>query len=234
MRQTTRITVVFLFLTTALSAQPMLEVPNDKFDFGSLPHSSTVVQQFWFKSVGTDTVKIERIRTGCDCATFDMEKDWLAPGDSMKVGFYWDSQRRVGLITRHPTIYSNVEGDPLQLEFVGICASHPDKYYPVSIKPFKFEFSRLPTLSVDSIAFTLTNHTDSNYTLEVVSYPLEECTYSLPESIDANKEARGYIKINQAYYEKEFKRSLTVQLVGVDGSVKRFSLPINRKIFSKQ
>ncbi|MFZ5980335.1 MAG: DUF1573 domain-containing protein [Candidatus Zixiibacteriota bacterium] len=210
----------------------MLEIPNEKFDFGTIPHSSTVVQQFWFKSVGTDTVKIERIRTGCDCATFDMEKNWLAPGDSMKVGFYWDSKRRTGQITRRPTIYSNIEGDPLQLEFVGVCATQPDKNYPISMVPFKFEFSKLPTVSVDSIAFTMTNHSDSNYTLSIVSYPFEECFYYLPESIAAQKEAKGYIKVNPAYGDQEFKRSLTVKILADDGTAKRFSIPINRKIFS--
>ena len=234
MKQTSRLFLVWLILITATTAQPILDVPDKIFDFGQLPHSSTVVQQFWFKSVGTDTVKIERIRTGCDCATFDMEQDWLAPGDSMKVGFYWDSKRRVGQITRRPTIYSNIEGDPLQLEFVGVCATHPDKYYPVSIKPFKFEFSKLPALSVDSIAFTLTNQSDSNYTLEVVSYPFEECFYSLPEAIGAHQEATGYVKVNPVYGDTEFRRSLTVQLVDETGGKKRFSVPINRKIFSKQ
>ena len=99
-KATSWILLAILLSWSGLVAQPKLEVPGREFDFGSIPHSSTVVQQFWFKSVGTDTVKIERIRTGCDCATFSLERDWLAPGDSMKVSFHWESQRRVGPMVR--------------------------------------------------------------------------------------------------------------------------------------
>ncbi|MBN1211675.1 MAG: DUF1573 domain-containing protein [candidate division Zixibacteria bacterium] len=215
-------------------AQPKLEVPGGEFDFGYVPHSSTVVQQFWFKSVGTDTVKIERIRTGCDCATFTLERDWLAPGDSMKVGFYWDSKRRVGPMNRKPTIYSNIEGTPYQLNFKGTCATHPDKYYPVTVKPYRFEFSVLPTLAIDSIEFKLINQSDTAFTIKAVSYPIDECQLAIPEAVGPGEEVRGFAKINPAYLDREFKQSVTLQFSTSEGAHHRVTIPIKRKIFSKE
>jgi len=234
MRSTSWILLVVLLFWSGLSAQPKLEVPGGEFDFGYVPHSSTVVQQFWFKSVGTDTVKIERIRTGCDCATFSMEQDWLAPGDSMKVGFYWDSKRRVGPMNRKPTIYSNIEGTPYQLSFKGVCATYPDKYYPVTVKPYRFEFSVLPTLSIDSIEFKLINQSDTAFSITTVSYPMEECRLVIPEAVPPGKEVRGYAKINPEYLDREFKQSVTLQFNTEEGAHHRITIPIKRKIFSKE
>lgn len=229
-----QILIILLQGFCGLLAQPQLRVPDGDFDFGYVPHSSTVVQQFWFKSVGTDTVKIENIRTGCDCAYIPLEKNWLAPGDSMKVSFFWESKRRMGPMNRKPTIYSNVEGKPLQLNFVGNCHINPDKYYPVSIKPYRFEFSKLEKISIDSIEFILSNQTDSNYTISAVSYPMEECSYVLPEKIAAKAEVKGHIKVNPQFLNREFLQSLTLQFLSESGNVKRVTVPIRRKIFSNE
>jgi hypothetical protein len=233
-KPTSLIFLVLILSWSGLSAQPKLEVPGGDFDFGYIPNNSIVVQQFWFKSVGTDTVKIERIRTGCDCATFSMEKDWLAPGDSMKVGFYWDTKKRIGKLDRKPTIYSNMEGIPFQLDLTGVSVSHPDEYFPVAIKPYRCEFSVLPTLAIDSIEFKLINRSDTAFSVEVVSYPMKECTLVVPETVPPGGEVKGFARVNPEFLDKEFKQSFTLQFSTEKGPHHRITVPIKRKIFSKE
>ncbi len=53
----------FLLVTRA-SAAPRLTIPEEMFDFGSVPQNSKVAHVFWLHSTGDDTLKIVRVNPG--------------------------------------------------------------------------------------------------------------------------------------------------------------------------
>jgi len=209
--------------------QPALEIQDNSFEFGSVPQNTTVFHYFWFKSTGTDTLKINHIKTGCACVLMPLERDWIAPGDSMKVGIYWNIKRRVGKIGRYPYIFTNAREEPYRVYLKGTISITPNESRPLSIKPFKLELSKLADKSIDSLSFILHNHSDKDLYFNLLSDPFEECEFFIPEILLANSDNSCYIKVNKDYLDIEFKRSITLQLS--DDRKTIITIPIRRKFY---
>ena len=58
------LTLGLIFLYEAQAGEPKVLIPEPKFDFGLIPAGSVVSHYYLIKSVGTDTLKIERVRPG--------------------------------------------------------------------------------------------------------------------------------------------------------------------------
>lgn len=225
------ITLLFLLVmgVTGGLCQPALEITESTFEFGSVPQNSTVFHYFWFKSTGTDTLKINHIKTGCACVLMPLERDRIAPGDSMKVGIYWNIKRRVGKIGRYPYIFTNAREEPYRIYLKGTISIKPNEARPLSIQPFKLELSKLADKSIDSLSFVLHNHSDKDLHFSLLSYPFEECEVVLPEILLANSDNSCYIKVNKDFLDNEFKRSITMQLT--DDRKTIITIPVRRKFY---
>ncbi len=221
--------VLYAMLGGSVTAQPKLFVTDAKFDFGTAPQASTVVNYFWFKSIGKDTVKIMQLKTGCDCATMPLPKHELAPGDSMLVGFFWETQQKIGTSGKFPYIFIDGIEDPYRLNMQALVIVRPDSAMPLALKPFKAELSRMPSKSIDSVGFALINRGKDKLALKVVSTVLPEFTYSVPDSLAPQSTAMGFIKVVPALLDREFKSSLTIEWTGADNQTGRITLPIRRK-----
>lgn len=212
-------------------AQPALKIEHNRFEFGMIPRNSTIAQYFWFKSVGTDTLVINKIKTGCTCTLMPLKTDRLAPGDSMKVGIFWNLKNRINSVGRYPYIFTNASPDPYRIYLTGMVIKSPDSIRPIAFSPYKFELISYSSHSIDSIRFKVTNSYKKELTLTQVSYPVDECELSLPQKVKAKSSAYGYIKVKPEYLDKEFKRSITVEVN--DAKKTRITVPIRRKIFKK-
>jgi hypothetical protein len=221
--------LLFTILAAGVIADPGFEIPSRKFDFGVMPRGSTVAHYFWFKATGTDTVHIRAIKTGCACATMPLERDWLAPADSMLVGIYWDVGKRFGPCSQSPRVFTNAGPDPIYMILKGVSSTAPDSVRPVSIKPYRVELARTPSRNIDSVGFKLTNHSDDDVALKVVSYPVLECDVGLPDTLAAGASVDCFVKLKADYADSEFKRSITVELS--DKKKTRFTIPIRRKFY---
>lgn len=221
--------ISILIVSTSLMAQPKLEIVQDKFDFGMIPNHSTVAQNFWFKSIGDDTLKITEIKTGCTCAIMPLKQDFILPGDSMEVRFLWDVGNRVFKIGRYPYIFTNAKEEPYRMSLTGEVHPSFDSLKPVSLSPYKCELSKIYDKSINQIEFTFTNNTDKDINFRIISSPVEECTIEIPELISANGKAVGTIKVNEEFLDKEFKGSVTIQLD--DFKKTRISIPFRRKFY---
>ncbi len=220
---------IVVAIAGSLAAQPELEIVENRFDFGNIPQNSTLRHYFWFKSVGTDTLTIKEIKTGCTCVLIPLESKVIAPGDSMLVGISWNVKRRLGRIGRYPYIFTNAEEDPVQVSLQGKAVKSAEALRPVAFAPYKFEVSGYGENRIDSLEFKITNFSSDEVQLRQVSFVTEECTIYLPEKIGPKSEAVGYIKVNEEYLDKEFKNSLTVELN--DKLSTRVTVPIRRKLF---
>jgi len=224
------IAFILVLITGALShSQPRLEATAPEFDFGYTPQNVKLVHHFWFKSVGTDTLLINEIKTGCACAVMPLERDWLAPGDSMKVGIYWNVKRSLGKIERSPRVFTNAGPDPVRLHLKGTVIHYPDSARPVSPKPFKFLLASSPSQDIDSLSFTLTNHSSQNLAVSLASVPPEEVELILPDSVRALASSTGYVKLRPEFADSEFQTSIT--LLMSDQGHTHITIPIGRKFY---
>jgi hypothetical protein len=210
-------------------SQPRLEIVDDYFNFGYTPQNSTLVYRFWFKSVGTDTVVINDIKTGCSCAVMPLEKDRIAPGDSMRVGFFWDIKKNLGPTGRTVRVFTNAAQDPLRLHLDAEVQLSLDSARPVSVKPFRCELAKSSRAVIDSMSFTLTNHTNQDLSVALVSPFPDECELVLPDSIKALSSDNGYVKVKPEFADIEFETSMT--LLFSDQQANRLTVPIRRKFY---
>lgn len=225
--------VILLVLVSGLAySQPRLEVSVSNFDFGDAPRKGTLVHHFWFKSVGTDTVRIHDIKTGCDCAVTSLERNWIAPSDSMKIALYWDISKYRGEIVRTPRVFTNASPDPLRLQLSANALLSPDSIRPVTVKPYIFELAKSSRMVIDSMSFLIVNHSDRDLAVSLVSPPVEECDLVLPDSIGALAGSTGYITVKPEFTDTEFKTSITLLISdGNDRNDKRITIPIRRKFY---
>lgn len=222
-------TFVLLLSASTVSAEARLDIPSSKFDFGMMPAQSSVAHSFWFRSSGTDTVRIQAIKTGCQCTTMPLERDWLAPDDSMKVEVFWELGRRIGNTGQYPRVFIVGDPEPHFISLIGNVTQVMDDLQPVSVKPFKATFARTSTVSIDSISFTFTNHSDEDLDLSVVSYTSKSYQVEFPTQIVGGATAEGYVKISPQATDLEFKGSITVEFEGRKKN--RLTIPVLRKFY---
>lgn len=232
------VTACLLFLLNAATwAEPKFEIPNRIFDFGTVAQNSHVVHHFWFKSIGDDTLKIERIVTGCQCTLADYDRDVLPPGDSMLVGLSWDLGRRIGFVSQYPRVYYNGPDSPLHMTVKALAVPAVDTARPVSAKPYKAELSVADPIVVDSVMIKLHNHQDHTLEVSKLSRDVEQCTVELPDSIAANSDAWVKIKIKPEHADEDFVGSVTVSMIkaGARSKLEKASImtiPIRRKHYN--
>ena len=223
-------TAIVAFVACNLFAGPLLQIPNNRFKMGAIPQNVSVSHHFWFKSIGTDTVLIDKIKTGCGCTMMPLEQNWIAPGDSMKVDICWDTKRTMGPTGSYPYIFLSGENGGVARVFItGTIIKYPDSLRPVSLTPYIFDVSTFGDQSKDSLEFSVRNHSDEDLTLTALSMDVYQCDIFLPASVPAGGVVKGYIKVKPEYLDKEFKRSFTILLNNKDNT--RITIPVRRKIY---
>ncbi len=64
MKKTILALIVLLAIATSTFAAPKIYVPEQYFDFGYAPQNSALKHDYWIKNIGTDTLKITRVKPG--------------------------------------------------------------------------------------------------------------------------------------------------------------------------
>ncbi|HOP07016.1 MAG TPA: DUF1573 domain-containing protein [candidate division Zixibacteria bacterium] len=228
---------LLLLLATSVLAGPEFEIANKIFDFGTVSQNSHVVHYFWFKSTGDDTVKIERIVTGCHCTLADYDHDVLPPGDSMLVGISWDLDRRIGFTSQYPRVYHNAPHSPTSMTIKALAVQAADTARPVSAKPYKAELSVAEPIVVDSVMIKLHNYLDHLLTVTQISRDVAWCYVDLPDTIPANGDAWIKVKVKPEYAEEDFVASVTFSMAKVKSSSDKdkptiMTIPIRRKHYN--
>ncbi len=226
--------VLYLFifiiaLSANAKAEAYLVAPANEFDFGLVPTKSILYHGFWLKSVGSDTVVIDEIKTGCSCAITSQESDRIAPDDSMLINIEWDASKYRDAIFRSIRIFYNGNPDPMRVSLKGKILQSSEKLAPISIKPYKFEFGHTSRKDIDSIPFTFVNENSLDYELKVISNTADKYTIEFPKSIKANETISGFIKLNSDYKDIPFKTSITFSIN--DKNKTNITVPIRRKFY---
>lgn len=223
------LSTVLLFAYGSVRAESALEITGNRYDFGIVPQNAVVSQYFWFKSIGKDTLQILELKTGCDCATMPLERTWIAPGDSMKVGLQWNTEHRIGGIGRYPYIMTNARTEPYRIFLTADATNKPDSAFPICARPFILALAKTATTAIDSLAFRLVNRSEQDIALRVVSHMPEQVEIVIPSLIKAKSEIVTYIKVKPEFLNQEFSESITIMTD--DTKETRLTIPISRKIY---
>ncbi|MEE9441843.1 MAG: DUF1573 domain-containing protein [candidate division Zixibacteria bacterium] len=96
------------------------------------------------------------------------------------------------------------------------------------IKPYRVYVSRAGKVEVDEAKFTVTNVSDEDLDLKIVSEPYGYLQIDLPDEVKAGETAECKIKVNEDHLNQSFEKSITLELN--DPTKTRFSIPIIRRL----
>lgn len=228
-----RIIILLLLTQTVFAAngKQKLVVSPDNFNFGVALKDTEMSANVWLKSVGSDTVEITKIETGCECTTIPLETNIIAPGDSVEISINWSTVGTYGSVKRHPRFYYKGSTDPARLELkASVVLMHDSTTMPVSIWPFKFEMANFSLMRVDSLEFKMINTTDKKAIPSLVTKLPAQCILEIPSEIPPFGQAWGFVKLKPEFLDKEFQSSFTL---GFSNEPKFFiTVPIRRKNYS--
>lgn len=216
-------------ISVSAQAQPKLDMVGGKFEFGYIPSSTVVGHAMWIRSIGSDTLVIDTITTGCVCATAPVSHARVAPGDSLEVIFYWDLKNRIGGVGVYPRIYTNVRPEPYYVHMTGTATRTAAELFPVRFEPFRLAFARTSAMSIDSLSFEVINDADHSIALTMNSIPPSQLEFDFPDSVAAGATEIGWVKVRPEYLEQEFQGSFTFSLS--DKQEKPVTVPFHRKFF---
>ncbi len=215
-----------LALAAVALAAPRLTIPENEFDFGFSPQNSEIAHAFWLHSTGEDSLKILKVTPGCSCTQAPLQKNNLAAGDSTQLEVIFSTGRYTNQVTKMPRIQTN-EGPPDKMvRITTYVQPNPDSTFPLVIKPFKLDLSKVGESLKDEATFTVHNISSQTLKLSMVYAPTDYLEITLPKQIAAGKSAEGSVKIRKEFLDKQLLKSFTFQLN--DEKKTRFTVPVNR------
>lgn len=106
---------------------PALKWLADSVNFGQIIEGDLYTATYKFKNIGNAPLVISKVETSCGCTAV---KDWsekpYQPGDSGFITVEFDSNKRIGLITKTITVMANTFPSPNKLLLCGYVIG-PDK-----------------------------------------------------------------------------------------------------------
>lgn len=161
-----------------------------------------------------------------------MGKKELAVGDSTDLEVVFSTTGKSGPTSKSPAISTN-EGPPNQnVTIRATIVQQPDSTYPIVIKPYRVYVSRADTIEVDESRFKVTNVSDEELTIKLVSQPPGYFNIEIPETVKAGATAECKLKVNPEYLEGAFEKSITIELS--DKAHSRFTIPVARRLIGSQ
>jgi hypothetical protein len=123
----------------ALNASPKIEFESERIDLGKIVSGDPITAAFKFTNKGDSELEITAIRAGCGCTKSEAEKTKLAPGESSKITFVFNSTGFSGPVNKHITVSSNDPEHPhvtlsFAVEVVPIAKLKPERLNFGSIK----------------------------------------------------------------------------------------------------
>lgn len=85
---------------------PKIKFEETSFDFGTVAQGTAVKHVFKFKNVGTDTLKIEKVKTTCGCTAAESSKI-IPPNADGQISVTYNTGSAVGKASKTVYVFSN-------------------------------------------------------------------------------------------------------------------------------
>lgn len=83
-----------------------IEFEESSYDWGTVQQGSKVKHVFKFKNIGTDTLRIARVKTSCGCTAAESSKI-IAPNEYGQIDVTFNTGTRKGKASKTIYVYSN-------------------------------------------------------------------------------------------------------------------------------
>ncbi len=92
--------------STKIANGPKIKLAEATFDFGTVAQGTAVKHIFKFKNVGTDTLKIEQVRSSCGCTAAESSKI-IPPQKDGQIEVNFNTASQMGKVSKTVYIFSN-------------------------------------------------------------------------------------------------------------------------------
>jgi hypothetical protein len=169
------------------ASKARIEIPEDMWDFGSIPLNSVVAHDFPIKNVGADTLVITEVKPICGCTTAPLESDRIAPGEETNLHVQLNTKKLNGLVRKFINITCS---DPVSPYLrVGLRAVINDPKQVIVPSPNLADFGNILKGETKSVSVVLSNTGESDESLEVLAMP--------DENIIASKLGKSILKAGE-------------------------------------
>lgn len=229
MRTSIQVLVFCAMLTASAAAAPAIEIPDNEFYFGKTVQQATVRHIFWIKSVGRDTLRIERVAPGCGCTQAPLLDSVLAPGDSTKLEIIFDTKRFRGLTEKKTAIFTNAVDEPkAEVAIIADLSLESEDMRPLVIRPFRVDVSQFTKTPRRRAKFLIENRSDKEYELTIIDAEQLNFEIDLPKKIKPGETLEGTVLVDEDLVEEPFEQSFTFRLNDERGT--RYTVPIKREV----
>ncbi len=210
-------------------ADAKLDVPTTDFAFGYVPQNARIAHRYTLKSIGTDTLKIERIQPACGCTQAPFSKTALAPGDSTDGELIFNTGSYSGNVLKVATVKTNPPGVlETQLKFTANVLIAPDSITPVRIKPFIVDLTNGGSTATGEMTITISNVSTSDLVAKVVGSPANLLKVTLPKVIRAGQTTDVKVALTKEAAPVNFESSVTLQFN--DDASSRYTVPVKHLV----
>jgi len=206
------------------ASKARISIPEDMWDFGSIPLDAIVAHDFTIKNTGTDTLVITEVKPICGCTTAPLESDKIAPGESTELHVQLNTKRLNGLVRKFINITCS---DPISPYLrIGLRAVINDPEQMLVASPGTADFGNVLKGEKKSITLNLSNTGNSDAVVTIlaapdeskISYKLANKTLKAGESTELSFDLSGQMRAGG------FASSLTLESEGKPET--RISIPI--------
>jgi hypothetical protein len=153
------------------ASKARISIPEDMWDFGSIPLNSVVAHDFPIKNVGTDTLVITEVKPICGCTTAPLESDRIAPGEETNLHVQLNTKKLNGLVRKFINITCS---DPVSPYLrVGLRAVINDPKQVIVVSPNMADFGNVLKGEKKSVALSLSNSGESDLSIDALAMPDE-------------------------------------------------------------
>jgi hypothetical protein len=220
-----KIVLCFLLIATqALAAPEHAGLVGSEFDFGTVSQNATLAHQVWLHAGPDDTLHLVDIKTGCGCLTAPWEETRIAPKDSLRLVFYWQTRGSDGPQVLPVYFFVEPEPYPLEAKLSGKVVTQPDTEASLHLKPWRVNFRDGSGGRMNEIV-TLTNKSPDELTLTLAEVG-PEIEVEMPEIVGAGGSVELRVKRTDTNAGSSFETSFTVEASGNSEPKQRVSVPV--------
>lgn len=154
-------------LAVVLLSAPDIEVSEQSFDFGYAYVGESYRHTFWIYNRGDDNLKIESVRTFCNCAVTEVKNRNLLPGDSTSFDFVFNTGGFFAERVKWAYIRTTDPTDSLVKVNVTVRLFNDYDRTPFKIIPAMLHFGSIDDLR-DQQVLSITNTSQTTYRIRLV------------------------------------------------------------------
>jgi hypothetical protein len=200
-----------------------------EFDFGTVPQNATLVHETWLHAGPTDTLRLVDIKSGCGCLTAPWEPTGIAPGDSLRLVFYWQTRGFEGQRDLSAFVYAEPEPYPLELSLGGKVVTENEPQASLEVTPRRIDFgSGRENKTETMVSIRNSSAVDLATTLVAVGPGIK---VEVPEKIEAGSSI-GVKVTRTGDTGSLLETSFTIEAAGNPEAKQRVSIPVKYGDFS--